>query len=192
MADTQNDSFRIIMLGSSTGGLPVVEKLLKGLDPHKFGVLVAQHMPEGYTAMWAERLDRTTPFTVVEGHSGLLIVPGTAYIAPGNRHMMLGREMPFRVLVSDDEPVNRFRPSIEMLFSSAEHHDHTRIIPVMMTGMCSDGVRAMVRLHARGFLTLAQDEQSSVVFGMNREAIKKGGVEMVLSPEDMIKYLNGL
>lgn len=180
------------MLGSSTGGLPVVEKLLKGLDPQKFGVLVAQHMPEGYTAMWAERLDKTTPFRVVEGHSGLLIVPGTAYIAPGNRHMMLGRETPFRVLISDDEPVNRFRPSIEMLFSSAEHHDHTRIIPVMMTGMCADGVRAMVRLHAKGFLTLAQDEQSSVVFGMNREAIKKGGVEMVLSPEDMIKYLNGL
>jgi len=192
MSDASSDNFRIIMLGSSTGGLPVVEKLLKGLDPEKYGVLVAQHMPEGYTAMWAERLDKNTPFRVVEGHSGLLIVPGNAYIAPGNRHMMLGRDMPYRILISDDEPVNRFRPSIEMLFSSAEPHDHTRIIPVMMTGMCADGVRAMVRLHSKGFLTLAQDEQSSVVFGMNREAIKKGGVEIVLSPDEMIKYLNGL
>lgn len=192
MSDISSDNFRIIMLGSSTGGLPVVEKLLTGLNPQKYGVLVAQHMPEGYTAMWAERLDKITPFKVVEGHSGLLIVPGTAYIAPGNRHMMLGREMPYRVLISDDEPVNRFRPSIEMLFSSAEVHDHTRVIPIMMTGMCADGVRAMVRLHSKGFLTMAQDEQSSVVFGMNREAIKKGGVEVVLSPEEMIKYLNGL
>lgn len=180
------------MLGSSTGGLPVVEKLLKELNPEKFGVLVAQHMPEGYTAMWAQRLDKNTPFEVIEGHSGLLIVPGTAYIAPGNRHMMLGRETPYRVLISDDEPVNRFRPSIEMLFSSAEPHDPARIIPIMMTGMCADGVRAMVRLHSKGFLTMAQDEQSSVVFGMNREAIKKGGVRIVLSPEEMIKYLNGL
>ena len=142
--------------------------------------------------MWAARLDRNTPFVVVEAHSGMVIVPGTAYIAPGNRHMMLGRETPYRILISDDEPVNRFRPSIEMLFSSAEPHDHTRIIPVMMTGMCSDGVRAMVRLHSKGFLTMAQDEQSSVVFGMNREAIKKGGVQLVLSPDEMINYLNGL
>lgn len=192
MSDTPSDIFRIIMLGSSTGGLPVVEKLLKGLNPEKYGVLVAQHMPEGYTAMWAQRLDKTTPFKVVEGHSGLVIVPGTAYIAPGNRHMMLGRETPFRLLVSDDEPVNRFRPSIEMLFSSAEVHDNRRIIPIMMTGMCADGVRAMVRLHSKGFLTMAQDEESSVVFGMNREAIKKGGVQLVLSPDEMINYLNGL
>ncbi|NLV67896.1 MAG: chemotaxis protein CheB [Spirochaetes bacterium] len=187
-----SDAFRIVMLGSSTGGLPVVEKLLHGLDPAKYSVLVAQHMPEGYTTMWAARLDRNTPFVVVEAHSGMVIVPGTAYIAPGNRHMMLGRETPYRILISDDEPVNRFRPSIEMLFSSAEPHDHTRIIPVMMTGMCSDGVRAMVRLHSKGFLTMAQDEQSSVVFGMNREAIKKGGVQLVLSPDEMINYLNGL
>ena len=192
MNDTKPDEFKIVMLGSSTGGLPVVEKLLKGLDPQKFVVLVAQHMPEGYTAMWAQRLDKATGFTVVEGHSGAPLIPGMAYIAPGNRHMMLGKEKPYRILISDDEPVNRFRPSIEMLFSSAEVHDHTRIITVMMTGMCADGVRAMIRLRSKGFLTMAQDEQSSVVFGMNREAIKKGGVEVILSPDEMINYLNGL
>lgn len=192
MNNNSSDTFRIVMLGSSTGGVPVVEKLLTGLNPGQYAVLVAQHMPEGYTAMWAERLDKSTPFNVVEGQSGLLVVPGSAYIAPGNRHMMLGREAPYRILISDDEPVNRFRPSIEMLFSSAEPHDHTRIIPVMMTGMCADGVRAMVRLHSKGFLTMAQDEQSSVVFGMNREAIRKGGVQLVLSPDEMIDYLNGL
>jgi len=182
----------IIMVGSSTGGLPVVEKLLKGLDPEKYCVLIAQHMPEGYTTKWAERLNSCRKFRAVEGHSGDPVRPGTAYIAPGNRHMILGKEKPYRILISDDEHVNRFRPSIEVLFSSAEHHDPSSVILIMMTGMCADGVRAMVRLRARGFLTLAQDEKSSAVFGMNREAIKRGGVQYVFSPEEMIEYLNGL
>lgn len=178
------------MLGSSTGGLPVVEKLLRGLDPGKYSVLVAQHMPEGYTAMWAERLNTVTKFRVVEGQSGAHVTPGKAYIAPGNRHMILAKEKPYRILVTDDEPVNRFRPSIDVLFSSAEQHDPSVIIPIMMTGMCADGVRAMVRLHEKGFLTMAQNEESSVVFGMNREAIARGGVEVILSPDEMIEYLN--
>lgn len=190
MNDQNKDNFRIIMLGSSTGGLPVVEKLLRGLEPERYSVLIAQHMPEGYTAMWAERLNSCTRFKVLEGQSGAHLAPGTAYVAPGNRHMMLAREKPYRILITDDEPMNRFRPSIEILFSSAENHDPAAIIPVMMTGMCADGVRAMVRLHAKGFLTMAQDEESSVVFGMNREAIVRGGVEVVLSPDEMIEYLN--
>ncbi len=193
MGEVTAGEFRILMVGSSTGGLPVVENLLKGLDPLKYGVLVAQHMPEGYTAMWARHLNtRIAAFNVQEGHSGAMIYPGTAYIAPGNRHMMLAKDEPFRILISDDEPVNRFRPSIEVLFSSAETHNPSRVIAIMMTGMCADGVRAMGRLHNRGFVTIAQDEESSVVFGMNREAIVKGAVDLVLSPPEMIKYLNGL
>lgn len=192
MTGTINDNFRIILVGSSTGGLPVIEKLLAGINKNKYAILVAQHMPEGYTEMWSERLDSITPFTVKEGVDGEIIKPGHAYIAPGNRHMLLsGGEHP-AVVINSDPHVNRFRPSIDVLFTSALNHPTERIIAVILTGMCDDGVRSMIELRKNGFLTIAQDRESSAVFGMNREAIDRGGAGLVFSPDDMIEYLNGI
>lgn len=183
-------NFKIILIGSSTGGLPVIEGMLKTLKKEHYAVLVAQHMPEGYTGMWAERLRNHTPFIVYEGTDGEEIKPGRAYIAPGNRHMVLDEKEPFRIRINEEPPVNRFRPSVDVLFGSAVEHDPSRIIAVILTGMCSDGVDSMISLHNRGILTIAQNKETSVVFGMNKEAIDRGAVELVLSPEEMVEYLN--
>ncbi len=192
MTESINENFRIIMIGSSTGGLPVIEKLLSGIKPDKYAVLIAQHMPEGYTGMWSERLNNTTPFTVKEGSSGEPVRCGHAYIAPGNKHMYLDQSEHLSLVVNSEPHVNRFRPSIDVLFTSALNHSPERIIVIMLTGMCDDGVMPMIELRERGFLTIAQNKESSVVFGMNREAINRGGAGLVFSPDDMIEYLNGI
>lgn len=193
MSDPVNGNFRIILIGSSTGGLPVIEKILSTIKTDRYAVLIAQHMPEGYTEPWAERLDGVTPFSVKEGRDGEPVRCGHAYIAPGNRHMCLGGDAEHPYIVINNEPrVNRFRPSIEVLFSSALGFSPKRIIAVMLTGMCNDGVESMIRMRKTGFLTIAQDEASSAVFGMNKEAIKRGGAGFVFSPDDIIEYLNGI
>ncbi len=183
-------NFKIVLIGSSTGGLPVIENILKGLSRENYAVLIAQHMPEGYTGMWAERLDKHTSFSVSEGNDGEEIKPGKAYIAPGNRHMLLDGKVPLRIRVNEEPPVNRFRPSVDVLFGSALGHDPSRIIAVILTGMCDDGVRAMLELNKNGFITIAQNRETSVVFGMNKEAIDRGAAKLVLSPDEMVDYLN--
>ena len=192
MTEPINENFRIVLVGSSTGGLPVVEKLLSGIKKNKYAILVAQHMPEGYTGMWSERLNKVTPFTVKEGSNGEPVMPGYAYIAPGNKHMYLSRDKHPLLVVNSDPPVNRFRPSIDVLFESALIHPPERIIAIMLTGMCDDGVTSMIEMRRNGFLTIAQDKESSAVFGMNREAIDRGGAGLVFSPDDIIEYLNGI
>ena len=192
MIEPVNENFRIILIGSSTGGLPVIEKLLSGIKSDKYAILVAQHMPEGYTGQWAERLDHVTPFTVKEGVDGEVVTLGHAYIAPGNRHMFLDGQVHPSLVVNSDPHVNRFRPSIEVLFASALSYPPESIIAVMLTGMCDDGVKSMIEMRKRGFLTIAQNEETSAVFGMNREAIDRGGAGLVFSPEDIIEYLNGI
>jgi two-component system, chemotaxis family, protein-glutamate methylesterase/glutaminase len=192
MTETEKINFKIILIGSSAGGLPVIEKLLCGINKEKYAVLVAQHIPEGYTGMWSERLNNLTPFTVKEGSDGEMVKRGYAYIAPGNRHMFLDESAEFKLVVNSEPHVNRFRPSIDVLFASALNHPPERIIAVILTGMCSDGVTSMIELRGRGFLTIAQDRESSVVFGMNKEAIDRGGAGLVFSPEEMIEYFNGI
>ncbi|HNX23818.1 MAG TPA: CheB methylesterase domain-containing protein [Spirochaetota bacterium] len=192
MTEPINETFRIIMIGSSTGGLPVIERILSGINKDRYAVLVAQHMPEGYTGMWSVRLNKITPFTVKEGSDGEQVLRGHAYIAPGNKHMYLSGEEPPSLIVNSEPPVNRFRPSIDVLFASALNHPPDKIIAVMLTGMCDDGVTSMIEMRKGGFLTIAQNKESSAVFGMNREAIDRGGAGLVFSPDDIIEYLNGI
>ena len=192
MKETSIENFGIILIGSSTGGLPVIEKLLSGINREKYAVLIAQHMPEGYTGMWSERLNKVTPFTVKEGVDGELVKCGFAYVAPGNRHMLLSEHTPPEIVINSEPHVNRFRPSIDVLFNSALNYSGINVVAIMLTGMCDDGVISMIEMRSRGFITIAQDKESSVVFGMNREAIDRGGAGFVFSPDDMIEYLNGI
>ncbi len=192
MKETSTENFGIILIGSSTGGLPVIEKLLSGIKKEKYAVMIAQHMPEGYTGMWSERLNKVTPFSVKEGVDGEIVQCGHAYIAPGNRHMLLSEKMPPRIVINSEPHVNRFRPSIDVLFNSALHYSGIKVIAIILTGMCDDGVESMIEMRNRGFITIAQDKESSAVFGMNREAIDRGGAGFVFSPDNMIEYLNGI
>jgi two-component system chemotaxis response regulator CheB len=179
--------FPVILIGSSTGGPAIVESLLKGIDPGKYAVLIAQHMPEGFTSKWAERLNNLTPFNVSEADDGVFIECGKAFVAPGNKHLLLNKD---RLALSSDPPVNRFRPSIDVLFESALTHPSEKIYAVILTGMSNDGVRGIVSLKENGSVTIAQDEKTSAVFGMNKEAIDKGGVTYVMSPGEMIEFFN--
>jgi len=175
----------VILIGSSTGGPAVVESLLKGLDAEKYSVIIAQHMPEGYTSKWADRLNNLTPFSVSEAVHGDFISCGKAFVAPGNKHLLLKKN---RLALSNDPPVNRFRPSIDVLFESALSCSPQRVFAIILTGMSNDGVRGIVRLKENGSVTIAQDEATSAVFGMNKEAIERGGINLVMSPDEMIEY----
>jgi two-component system chemotaxis response regulator CheB len=177
----------VILIGSSTGGPAVVESLLKGIDPGKYAVLIAQHMPEGFTSKWAERLNNLTPFNVSEAVYGDIIASGNAFVAPGNKHLILNKN---RLALSTDPPVNRFRPSIDVLFESALSCPSENVYAVILTGMSNDGVSGIISLKENGSVTIAQDEKTSAVFGMNKEAIDKGGVTYVMSPDEMIEYFN--
>lgn len=183
-----DNNCNIILIGSSTGGLQIVESILKKLSIEKFSVLIAQHMPEGFTEQWAERLNLQTPFKVSEAVQGDIVNPGKAFVAPGNKHLLLSDR--YRLVLSDGPHVNRFRPSIDVLFESALTYPPDKIFAVILTGMSTDGVKGIVRLKENGVVTIAQNEETSAVFGMNKEAIEKGGVSYVMSPDEMIEYFN--
>jgi len=187
------DDFKIILIGSSTGALPVIEQLLNGVKREFFSIVIAQHMPESYTGMWAERLNNHTPFDVMEGFEGAEILPQKAFIAPGNRHMrVMYNSNTYKIAITDEPPVKRFKPSVDVLFSSVFGFEPSLFIPVILTGMCDDGVDSIVDLHKKGFTTIAQNKETSVVYGMNKEAIERGGIDMVFSPDEMVAYFNSL
>ncbi len=183
-----DDNCNIILIGSSTGGLPIVEFILKKINIEKFSVLIAQHMPEGFTEQWAERLDFQTPFEVSEAAQGDIVSPGKAFVAPGNKHLLLSSR--YRLSLSNDPHVNRFRPSIDVLFESALIYPMEKIFALILSGMSIDGVQGIMRLKEKGAVTIAQNEETSAVFGMNKEAIQKGGVSYVMSPDEMIEFFN--
>jgi len=180
----------IVLIGSSTGGIPIIEELLMGFDTEKTAVLIAQHMPEGYTEQWAERMNRQSSFLVKEAEDGDSIENGKVLVAPGNRHLIMDPRGNYKVEVNEEPPVNLFRPSIDVLFGSALNYPAHLIVPVMLSGMCSDGVKSMMKLRERGCETIAQNEETSPVYGMNREALERGAAIYSMSPTEIIEFIN--
>lgn len=167
----------IIVIGSSTGGTEALKDVLERVPPNSPPILVAQHMPPGFTRSFAERLDRVCQIHVCEATSGVALQPGTAYIAPGSAHLLVSRRaLAGYTLLSDGPPVNRHRPSVDVLFRSAATTYGKRVIGVILTGMGKDGAVGMAEMRAAGAFTIAQDEASCVVFGMPKAAIEAGGV----------------
>ncbi|MEF8756564.1 MAG: chemotaxis response regulator protein-glutamate methylesterase [Accumulibacter sp.] len=172
---------RVIAIGTSTGGTQALEAILTSLPKTVPGIVVVQHMPERFTAMFAERLDSLAAIEVREARSNDRVLPGRALIAPGGRHMLLKRNgAQYHVEVVDGPPVNRHRPSVDVLFRSVARFAGRNAVGVIMTGMGDDGARGLKEMRDTGAVTIAQDEASCVVFGMPREAIRLGGVERVL------------
>jgi two-component system chemotaxis response regulator CheB len=171
----------LIAIGASTGGVEALREVLSALPAAMPPIVIAQHMPPGYTETFAKRLDAGCELAVKEAQDGEPALPGTAYIAPGGRHLtVLRRAGGYAVRVSDDAPVNRHRPSVETLFRAVASAARERAIAVMLTGMGNDGAQAMLEVSAAGGYTIAQDEASCVVFGMPRQAIALGAVREVL------------
>jgi two-component system chemotaxis response regulator CheB len=171
---------KLIIIGASTGGTEAIREVLLPLPPDAPAVLIAQHMPAGFTRSFAQRLNGLCRITVKEAEHGERVLPGYAYIAPGGFHLSLGRSGANYVAQLDQElPVNRHRPSIDVLFDSAARHAGKNAIGMILTGMGRDGAEGLLRMKQAGAYTFAQDEASCVVFGMPREAIALGAADEV-------------
>jgi two-component system, chemotaxis family, protein-glutamate methylesterase/glutaminase len=177
---------KVVVIGASTGGTEALRSLLEVLPPDAPGILVVQHMPEVFTRAFANRLDSLCEITVKEAETNDTVLRGRALIAPGNHHMLLKRSgARYYVDIKDGPLVSRHRPSVDVLFRSAARYAGQNAVAVIMTGMGDDGARGMLEMKEAGAATIAQDEATSVVFGMPNEAIKRGAVDEVL-PLDAI------
>jgi len=172
---------KLIAIGASTGGTEAIREVLVQLPADSPAVLITQHMPPGFTRSFAARLDTLCRINVSEARDGERALPGHAYVAPGDRHLRLSRSgSNYMISVDEGPPVNRHRPSVEVLFQSVAAVAGSNALGVMLTGMGRDGASAMLEMKNAGSYNIAQDEASCVVFGMPREAIAAGGVDEVL------------
>ena len=174
----------IVAIGTSTGGTQALEAVLTALPATAPGIVIVQHMPEKFTASFAERLNGLCEIDVFEAKDGQRVVPGRALIAPGGKHMLLKRSgAQYHVEVVDGPVVNRHRPSVDVLFRSVAKYAGRNALGVIMTGMGDDGARGLKEMHDAGARTIAQDEESCVVYGMPKEAVKLGAVDRSLPLE---------
>ena len=188
--DSRVSTEKLIAIGASTGGTEAIREILTRLPADCPGVLITQHMPAGFTRSFAARMNSLSRIAVSEAADGERVLPGHAYIAPGDRHLRLARSGSNYVIALDDTaPVNRHRPSVEVLFRSVALLAAGNALGVMLTGMGRDGADAMVEMRNAGCFNIAQDEASSVVFGMPREAIAAGAVDTVLPLTDIAACL---
>ncbi|MEK8045262.1 protein-glutamate methylesterase/protein-glutamine glutaminase [Ideonella margarita] len=172
---------KIIFIGASTGGTEATKEVLINLPPDAPAVVITQHMPPGFTRSYAARLDGLCKIRVKEATDGERILPGHAYIAPGGLHLSVERSgANYIARVRDGEPVNRHKPSVEVLFESAARVAGPNAFGIMLTGMGADGAKAMKIMRDAGSYNYCQDEASCVVFGMPREAINHGAANEVL------------
>lgn len=172
---------RIVAIGTSTGGTQALEEVLRVLPKDSPGIIAVQHMPERFTAAFAERLDKLCQVTVREAATGARLLPGHVLIAPGGKHLMLKRSGAYyHAEVIDGALVNRHKPSVDVLFRSVANCAGANALGVIMTGMGDDGARGLKEMRESGSSTVAQDEASCVVFGMPKEAIRLGGAQRVM------------
>lgn len=171
----------IICIGASIGGTEAIREVLTKMPADSPAILIAQHMPPGFTTSFAARLDRLCQINVKEASNGERILPGHAYIAPGGKQFRLSRSgVNYVAVVEDGEPVNRHKPSVEVLFKSAVNMAGRNAFGIMLTGMGNDGAQAMREMKDAGSYNYVQDEASCIVFGMPREAILHGAADEVL------------
>lgn len=183
MAETTD---RVVALGTSTGGTQALEAVLSALPVDSPGIVIVQHMPEAFTAAFAQRLNKVCHIEVKEAAPGDRVHTGIALIAPGGRHLILERSgAQYRVNVIDGPPVSRHRPSVDVLFRSVAKTAGRNATGIIMTGMGDDGARGLKEMREAGARTFGQDEDSCVVYGMPKEAMKMGAVEREVSLDDI-------
>lgn len=183
---------KVVAVGASTGGTEALRTFLEAIPADSPGIVIVQHMPEKFTAAFAKRLDDLCRISVKEAEDGDTVIRGRALIAPGNHHMLLKRSgARYYVEIKDGPLVSRHRPSVDVLFRSTAQYAGKNAVGVIMTGMGDDGARGLLEMKEAGAYTIAQDEQSCIVFGMPKEAIKRGAVDRILPltsiPADVLK-----
>jgi len=176
----------IVAIGASTGGTEAVKEVLEVLPPNSPPILITQHMPERFTKTWADRMNSLCRISVKEAEDGDSVLPGHALIAPGNYHMILVRSgSKYLVHVNQNPPVNRHRPSVDVMFASVAKHAGVNSVGIILTGMGNDGAAGLLQMKQSGAYTIAQNESTCVVFGMPKEAIQAGAVDVVLPLGDI-------
>ncbi len=172
---------KVIAIGASTGGTQAITSIINSFPATMPGTVIVQHMPPGFTRMFADRLNETAKVEVKEAQSGDRIVQGRVLIAPGGKHLRVIRSGGiYTAECFEGEKVNGHMPSVEVLFDSAADHVGSNCVAVMLTGMGRDGAQAMLRLRKSGARTMAQDRESSIVWGMPKEAFECGGAEKLV------------
>lgn len=181
---------QIVAIGASTGGTQAVESIISVLPPDSPPIVITQHMPKEFTVSFAERLNGKSRITVKEAVDGDSVTPGQALIAPGDRHMLLRRSgARYYVNIKDGPLVNRFKPSVDILFRSVAQAAGNNAIGVILTGMGNDGAKGLLEMKNAGARTIAQDESTSIVFGMPKVAIELGGAEFILPLPEIPKAI---
>ena len=179
-----NTTDKIIAIGASTGGTEAIRSVLQGMPVDCPGIVIAQHIPPGFSKAFADRMNIQTPLVVKEAENNDLVIPGHAFIAPGDRHLQLVRDGARYVCRLDDGPlVNRHKPSVDVLFASVLKTAGRNAAAALLTGMGKDGAEGLLNFHLNGVHTIAQDEASSVVWGMPGEAVQRGAADQVLPLE---------
>lgn len=183
---------KIIAIGTSTGGTEALRQVLPSLPANTPGIVVVQHMPEHFTRTLANSLNDVCAMTVAEAKDGDTVTPGKVLIAPGDYHMLFTRSGAiYKVNIKQGPRVNRHRPSVDVLFKSVAKYAGQNAVGIIMTGMGDDGAKGMLEMHEAGATTIAQDEASSIVFGMPKEAIELGAADYVVSLDNIAaKILN--
>ena len=175
---------QVIAIGASTGGTEAIKEVLVRMRADSPGIVITQHIPPVFSRSFAERMDQCTRLVVCEAEDGQQIRPGHAFIAPGDRHLEVVRDgARYRCRLHDGEPVNRHRPAVDVLFDSVAETAADNAIGVILTDMGRDGAKGMKRMHDAGATTIAQDEQTSVIWGMPHAAIEEGGTDKILPLE---------
>ncbi len=177
---------KIIAIGASTGGTEAIKTVLMAMPPNAPGIVIVQHMPAQFTTSFAERLDSLCQIRVKEAQSGDSVVNGTALLAPGNYHMLLKRSgARYYVEIKTGPMVHHQRPAVDVMFRSVSKNAGANAVGILLTGMGADGAAGLLEMKTAGAQTIAQDEKSCVVFGMPREAIKRGAADRVVALSDI-------
>jgi len=181
---------KVIAIGASTGGTEALRYLLKTVPANSPGIVITQHMPPGFTKSFADSVNATCEVTVKEATDGERIMRGHAYIAQGGKHMEVYRSgAQYFIRVRDGELVSRHKPSVDVLFNSVARHVGQNALGIIMTGMGRDGAEGLLNMKKQGARTVAQDEESCIVFGMPKEAINLGAADQIMSLTDMPQRL---
>lgn len=181
---------KIIAVGASTGGTEAIKAVLINMPVDSPGIVITQHMPPGFTASFAKRLDSLCKISVIEAQGGERIVPGHAYLAPGNQHLTVVRSgADYRIALQDGARVSGHKPSVDVMFESVAHAAGTNALAVILTGMGKDGAFGITTIAQHGGFTMAQDEETSLIFGMPQEAIKTGHVNQVSALQDIASHI---
>jgi len=173
---------RLIAIGASTGGTEAIKDVLIEMPPDTPGIVITQHIPEAFSEPFAKRMDSLCAIRVKQAEDNEQVLPGHAYIAPGNAHLLVERDgAKYRCRLNDGPPVNRHIPSVDVLFRSVAQNVGPNAVGVILTGMGNNGAEGLYEMHEAGAKTIAQDEKTSVVWGMPGEAVKRGGVDLTLA-----------